>query len=69
MNAELKILELPLIIANTADSVGQVNRACEKAGFDKVFCQLSAVDIASFLLPELNNREIGFQAKIDRLQV
>ena len=68
LKAQLMLREIPLIVANTADSVGQVNRACEKAGFDKVFCQLSAVDIASFLLPELNNREIGFQAKIDRLQ-
>ena len=34
LKSQLMLKEIPLIIANTADSVGQVNRACEKAGFD-----------------------------------
>ena len=56
MNAELKILEFPLIIANTADSVSEVKKACFKAGFDQVYCQMTASDISESLLPELTQR-------------
>ena len=64
LNAQLN--EVPLMVANTADSVGQVKRACEKAGFDKVFCQLSAMDIANILVTELTRRRDKFNAKIER---
>ena len=55
----------PLIVANTADSVGVVRKGCEKVGFDHVFCQLTATDIANVLLPELVQRRKKFYEKLE----
>ena len=65
MAKKMALSYCPLIVANSADINEDITRDCLEVGFDKIFCQLSLSDVKEKLLPEICQRSIEFQEKID----